>query len=111
MGSPNGSKTVDLNNLKVGRSAEYLGEVVIFFRAYVKPVAVPSGATWIRAAAGTLGRPGMVTISPQITTTKPAPALTRTSVTVMLKSRGRPSSFGLSDKDLGVFAMQTNNWP
>ena len=34
----------------------------------------------MRAAAGTLGNPGMVTILPQITTTKPAPARSRIEV-------------------------------
>lgn len=42
---------------------------------------VPSSARSIRVAAGRVGRPGMVIMSPQITTTKPAPADSRTSRT------------------------------
>src|SRR5262249_27982372 len=46
------------------------------------PTMRPSGPTSIESAAGTLGRPGMVMISPQIATTNSAPADRRTSRTV-----------------------------
>ena len=57
--------------------------------------------------AGTFGRPGMVMISPVFTTMKPAPAETLTSRTVILKPRGAPVRFLLSEKLNWVFAMQT----
>ena len=47
------------------------------------PTIFPSPATSIRSADGILGRPGMVRISPQITTTNSAPAESRTSRTGM----------------------------
>ena len=47
------------------------------------PTIFPSALTSIESAAGTLGRPGMVMISPQIATTNSAPAERRTSRTGM----------------------------
>src|SRR5712691_1950593 len=48
------------------------------------PTIFPSGPTSMASAAGTLGRPGMVMISPQIATTNSAPADSRTSRTLMV---------------------------
>jgi hypothetical protein len=47
------------------------------------PVIRPSLATSMLSAAGTLGRPGMVMISPHTATTNSAPAESRTSRTLM----------------------------
>ena len=47
------------------------------------PTIRPSAPTSIWSAAGTLGRPGMVMISPQIATMNSAPADSRASRTVM----------------------------
>ena len=63
------------------------------------------------SAAGTLGRPGMVMMSPVSTTTKPAPALNRTFFTVTRKPLGQPVSAGLSERDYWVLAMQTGSLP
>ena len=46
------------------------------------------------SAAGLLGRPGIVMISPQIATTKPAPADSRTSRIGMLCPVGAPRRLG-----------------
>ena len=62
------------------------------------------------SAAGFLGRPGMVIISPVSTTTNPAPALTFTFFTVTVKFSGAPSFVGSSEKLYCVFAMQTGNF-
>ena len=48
------------------------------------PTMRPSGPTSMASAAGTFGKPGMVMISPQITTTNSAPADSRTSRTLMM---------------------------
>src|SRR5207342_2316544 len=48
------------------------------------PTIRPSGPTSMASAAGTLGRPGMVMISPQIATTNSAPAESRTSRTLIV---------------------------
>src|ERR1035441_2808567 len=74
--------------------------------SYVSPVARPDGSTLMRAAAGTFGRPGMVMILPQMTTTNPAPADILSSLTLMRNPLGRPRRAGSSDKDMGVLAMQ-----
>ncbi len=60
---------------------------------------------------GTLGRPGMVMMSPVSATTKPAPALTLTSRTVMRKPSGRAELAGSSVKLYCVLAMQTGMSP
>ena len=56
-----------------------------------RPVITPFSSTSIFSAAGTLGRPGMVMMSPVCTTMKPAPAEIFTLVTLMVKPSGRPS--------------------
>ena len=56
-----------------------------------RPVILPLLSTSIFSAAGTLGRPGMVMMSPVRTTRKPAPAETFTLRTVMVKPSGAPS--------------------
>ena len=71
----------------------------------------PSSVTSIFSAAGTRGNPGMVMMSPVRTTTKPAPALTLTCLTVTVKSSGAPSFVGSSEKLYCVFAMQTGSFP
>ena len=50
--------------------------------AQLRPTTRPSSSTSMRCAAGTLGRPGIVMISPVTSTTNPAPAASRTSRTV-----------------------------
>jgi hypothetical protein len=52
--------------------------------------------TSIESADGTLGRPGMVMISPQIATMNSAPAESRTSRTGMVKPVGAPLASGWS---------------
>ena len=59
-----------------------------------------------RAAAGTRGSPGIVMISPDITTTNPAPADGRNSRTVNSCPVGRPSRDGSSDSEYCVLATQ-----
>ena len=61
----------------------------------------------MRSAAGDLGRPGIVIISPVRTTTKPAPADTLTFLMVTVKSVGAPSFVASSEKDYCVFAIHT----
>ena len=62
-------------------------------------------------AAGFLGRPGMVMMLPQMTTTKPAPAARRTSRNYIVKPVGAPVSLALSLKLYWVLAMQTGRSP
>ena len=57
----------------------------------VEAVAGNEILTCIFSADGTLGRPGIVMMSPVLATRKPAPALTLRSRTVILKPRGAPS--------------------
>src|SRR5207249_1085529 len=75
------------------------------------PTMRPSGPTSIESAAGTLGRPGMVMISPQIATTNSAPAERRTSRTVTIWPSGAPLRSGLVEKLYWVLAMQTGTLP
>ena len=65
----------------------------------------------ISSAAGFRGRPGMVMISPQITTTKPAPADSRTSRTGTECPTGAPRSDGSVENEYCVLAMQIGRWP
>ena len=76
-----------------------------------RPVILPSASTSMFTAAGFLGRPGMVMMLPQMTTTKPAPAARRTSRTSMVKPVGAPVSLALSLKLYWVLAMQTGRLP
>src|SRR5262249_31193417 len=71
------------------------------------PTMRPSGPTSIESAAGPLGRPGMVMISPQIATTNSAPAESRTSRTVNTWPSGAPLVSALVVKLYWVLAMQT----
>ena len=48
-------------------------------------------------------------IEPVWTTMNPAPAESRTSLTVMVKWVGRPSFFGSSEREYWVLAMQTGS--
>src|SRR5207302_6255161 len=75
------------------------------------PMIFPSAPTSMLSAAGTLGRPGMVMISPQIATTNSAPADSRTSRTLMTWSTGAPLASGLVEKLNCVLAMQTGHLP
>ena len=50
-------------------------------------------------------------ISPVSTTTNPAPADSRTCLTVTRKCSGRPSRAGLSEREYWVLAMQTGRPP
>ena len=74
--------------------------------AQKRPVIFPSSVTSMFSAAGTFGRPGIVMMSPVSATMKPAPAETFRLRTVTVKPSGAPSSFGSSEKDYCVFAMQ-----
>ena len=58
------------------------------------PGALLAPMSRITSALGTLGRPGIVMISPQIATTNPAPALRRTSRTGTEKPVGAPRRSG-----------------
>ena len=58
-----------------------------------RPGIFPVSSTAMGAAAGPIGRPGMVMMSPVSATTKPAPADTFALRTVMRKPRGAPSFF------------------
>ena len=71
----------------------------------------PVSSTSIFSAAGTLGRPGMVMMSPVRATINPAPALTFRFRTVTVKPRGAPSSAGSSEKEYWVLAMQMGSAP
>src|SRR4030042_1464825 len=73
------------------------------------PTISPSSVTSTFSADGTVGSPGMVMISPQYTTTNPAPALRETSVTISVKPRGLPSASSSSDSEYWVLAMQTGS--
>src|SRR4029434_2797490 len=75
------------------------------------PTIRPSAVTSIESAAGTLGRPGMVMISPQIATTNSAPADSRTSRTGITWALGAPLESGLVVKLYWVLAMHTGNLP
>src|SRR5690606_16114266 len=63
-----------------------------------RPTVWPLASRPIECAAGTRGRPGSVLMLPMYATTKPAPRRCRRSVTVTSKSRGRPRSFGSSER-------------
>ena len=76
-----------------------------------RPVMTPFSSTSIFSAAGTLGRPGMVMMSPVRATMKPAPALTFRFRTVTVKFSGAPSSAGSSDRDYWVLAIQIGRSP
>src|SRR5437764_2033272 len=75
------------------------------------PTILPSALTSILSAAGTLGRPGMVMISPQTATTNSAPAANRTSRTLTTWSVGAPLRSPLVEKLYWVLAMQTGALP
>lgn len=63
----------------------------------------------MRSAAGDLGRPGIVRISPVRTTIKPAPAEIFTFLIVTVKFSGAPNFVGSSEKLYCVFAIQTGH--
>ena len=71
----------------------------------------PSSSTSMRCAAGTLGRPGIVMISPVTSTTNPAPAASRTSRTATVCPEGAPRCEGSVENDDWVLAMQIGRWP
>src|SRR5215218_4466598 len=75
------------------------------------PTIFPSAPTSIESADGTLGKPGIVMISPQIATMNSAPAESRTSRTGMLKPVGAPLASGLVENEYWVLAMQTGSLP
>ena len=62
-----------------------------------RPEILPVASTSIRSAAGTLGRPGMVMISPVRATRNPAPADTLILRTVTVKPVGAPQLVPESD--------------
>ena len=61
----------------------------------------------MRSDDGVLGRPGMVMISPQMATTKPAPAESLTSRTGTTWPVGAPRRLGSVENEYCVLAMQT----
>jgi hypothetical protein len=65
----------------------------------------------MNSAEGALGRPGMVMISPQMTTRKPAPAESRTSRIGTTWSVGAPLRLGSVEKDYCVLATQIGRLP
>src|SRR5262249_45116513 len=75
------------------------------------PSISPSSRRWIASADGTRGRPGIVMMSPQIATTNPAPADSRTSRTGSVKPSGAPMTDGSAVKLYCVLAMHTGTWP
>ncbi len=58
----------------------------------------------MRSAAGDLGRPDMVRMSPVSTTIKPAPADTFTFFTVTVKPLGAPEGFTVTVRNVKVSA-------
>ena len=80
-------------------------------QAQNRPLILPSGATSMSIAAGCLGRPGIVMMLPQTTTTNPAPADRRTSRTLRVNPSGAAISLALSLKEYWVLAMQTGSPP
>ena len=72
---------------------------------------LPSSSTSMFSAAGTRGRPGIVMMAPVFATTKPAPALTVSSRTVMRKPSGAPRTLASSVNEYCVFATQTGRLP
>ena len=65
----------------------------------------------IELAAGTLGRPGIVIISPHITTINSAPLESLTSLIGILCSEGAPFNEGSVEKLYCVFATQIGKFP
>ena len=70
------------------------------------PTISPWSVISIASAAGCVGNPGMVMISPQKTTTKPAPELSDTSVTIRVKFLGLPRASSSPESEYWVFAIQ-----
>lgn len=58
---------------------------------------------------GRVGKPGIFEMSPQITTTNPAPAEMKMSFTTTLKPVGAPLIVGSAVNEFDVFAMQTGS--
>ena len=71
----------------------------------------PFSSTSIFSAAGTLGSPGIVIISPVRATRKPAPAHTFRLRTVTSNPLGAPIRAGSSEKEYWVLAMQMGRPP
>ena len=71
----------------------------------------PFSSTAMLSAAGTRGRPGMVMIAPQITTTNSAPPESRTSRIGTSKPLGAFLSAASAEKLYCVFAMHTGKCP
>ena len=76
-----------------------------------RPTIWPSASRSMASAAGTLGSPGMVMISPVRQTMKPAPAETLTSRISTSKPVGRPRRVGSVENEYWVLAMQIGNFP
>ena len=81
------------------------------YRHYNRPSISLFSYTQIVSVAGCLGNQGIVMISPQTATIKPAPALIRTSRTGITCPVGAPRKLGSVEKLYWVFAMQTGRWP
>src|SRR5690349_13536388 len=75
------------------------------------PAIWPLASRPIDSADGTLGRPGMVMMSPQMTTMNSAPADNLTSRIGTTWFDGAPFRLGSVEKEYWVFAMQIGNLP
>ena len=67
--------------------------------------------SFIESAAGTLGKPGIVIISPQTTTINSAPEDNRTSLTGRTCPVGAPLRLGSVEKLYCVLAIHTGSSP
>lgn len=65
---------------------------------YESPLITPSSSISIPRAAGFLGNPGIVMMSPVFATMNPAPAETLSSLMWIIKSFGAPNALGSSEK-------------
>src|SRR6266540_834730 len=75
------------------------------------PAIWPLPSRPIISADGTLGRPGIVMMSPQMTTMNSAPADSRTSRIGTTWFDGAPLRLGSVENEYCVFAMQIGNLP
>src|SRR5690606_28699645 len=82
-----------------------------FARDQESPSISPASLRKICSEEGTLGSPGMVMISPVITTMNPAPAESLTSRIGTVWPVGAPRRFGSVEKEYCVLAMQIGRLP
>lgn len=75
------------------------------------PLIAPSPETVISTAEGSFGSPGMVMIVPEMSTTNPAPAESRTSRIGTSKPLGAPRTLGSVENEYCVLAKHTGRCP